>query len=478
MTVPSTVHFVSWSYGDEFAARYPIVTNAIEGVILPIAAFIHYRLTNNASEQSLEADAYCLAEFFDYLSSINIIYYMISVPVLKGYLDLGAKRTSNVTYLRAGDSPISYKATLKRKRGIIYNFYRVLQEKLNLIKGVLQPSASKDPAGYRLPSAPVQVGIGVPRAGDDNNFTRHKAREAKERRRRPRPTPSPEEAEVVINRLLERRDQNRASTYYLAASLEILGGARGCGVNDLTVSSLTDALLEEPEVSALVKPISPKLNAVGPAGLANTRHGMAIVRGLKSMATAGRRFIFVMVIEKGKARPLPVTIALALEILDYIWSERGDFICRKQARDPMYSPPDNVFLSYKTGLGLQASTFSQVISKVLRDNGIPGTAHRLRATFAEQVVRDLYYKDRNNNGGNPDFMSIIQLAYEILGHSNHKTIRKYINNIVKRDTLLKGHVVLVNDYDDSKLLKKVATALETERGSEIRRCLIDILAAA
>jgi integrase len=464
--------------GDRYIARYPIVSNPRDGVVLPIAAFFHHRVENDASEKSLEGDAYCLAEYWDYLAVNDIEYDRVTPDILKKYFDGGAKRDSNIVFLRSQDVPLIYKDTIRRKRGIIYNFYHILQNHIGIVKGVLASKNSEDDAGFRLPAARVSVGIGVPRARDGDNRTRATARLAKEKKRRPKGTPSVEEAELIIDNLLERRDQNRGSTYYLAASLGIYGGARNCGVEDLTLCSIIDALLDEPDVAKVIVPFSPTLDSKRLVEASGTQLRTTVVRALKALGSSGRRFVFAMVIEKGKARPLPSPVSLALEILDYIWSDRQEFIRGKQSRDPKYEPPDNVFLSYKTGAALKAGSISRVISKIFRNNAIPGTPHRLRATFAEEVVRDLYYKDKSKNGGKVDFISIIELASEMLGHSNKKTIKKYINNIVKKDRLLQGHVVVVKDPKDAALLTKISDALESARGGEIRTLLTNALGLA
>lgn len=474
----SKVNFESMDIGDIHVARYPIISNPRDGVVLPIAAFFHHRLEKGASEKSLEGDAYCLAEFWDYLAVNGVQYELITSEVLKKYLDNGAKRTSNVVFLQSKDVPLTYKETIERKRNIIYNFYHILQNRLEIVNGVLAPKNPRGDAVFRLPAARVSVGIGVPRARDNDNRTRHEARLAKERKRRPKATPSVEEAEVVIDDLLQRPDQNRGSTYYLAASLEVYGGARGCGVEDLTLSSIVDAFLDEPDLAKIIRPFSPTLDARRLVEASGTPLGTALVRGLKALASSGRRFIFAMVIEKGKARPLPIPVSLALELLDYVWSDRQDFIKRRQSRVSHYKPPDKVFLSYKTGVALKSNSISRVIGKSLRKNVILGTPHRLRATFAEQVVRDLYHKDRSKNGGRADFISIIELAREMLGHDSDKAIRKYLNNIIKKDSLFQGHVVLVKDEKDAAILRNISAALESDKGDAIRGLLNDILVSA
>ena len=464
--------------GERTVARYPIVSNSRDGVVLPIAAYLQYRSEQDTSEKALEADAYCLAEFWDYLSSMKISYDLITPHILRQYFDRGAKRASNVVFLRATDATVIYKETIRRKRGRIYDFYHVLQNRLELVSGILAPRAASTSATYRLPAIPVGIGLGVPLASNNDHHTRHEARKAKERKRRPKSTPSILDAESILDRLLERSDGNRGSTYYLAASLEMYGGARGCGVEDLTLTALAEAVLDEPEMARVIRPIARTFNGANLADANNGSLGITILRALKTLQTAGRRYIFAMVIEKGKARPLPITVSLALEILDYIWSDRRAFVERRRARIPHYNPPDNVFLSYKTGEALRAGSMSRVIGGKLREVGLSATAHRLRATFAEQIVYDLYHKDRAANGGRADFISIIELAREMLGHTSDKAIRKYLNNITKNDRLLRGHVVIVEDASDFALLDEIAKRLDASKDETIRRALAEIIAAA
>lgn len=471
----TTVSFHQISIADRYVTRYPIAYNREEGIVAPIAAYIHYRAMNNVSEKTLEADAYCLAEYWDFLSSVKTRFSLITPDLLRLFLDNGAGRPTKQMYDHSRDVPIVYKDTIERKRGIIYNFYHVAQNHLEIVSNILAPKNVSKASGYRLPAIPVKVAIGVPRAKDDHNRSRHDARKAKERRRRPKPTPSLEESNVALETILQGRDTNRANTYFLAASLEVQSGARGCGVEDLTISALYEAFSDEPDLSKMLRShlalgVSCQLSAAS-----GTQVGAALIRGLKGFAAAGRRYVFAMVFEKGALRPLPIPIALALEILDYIWTERDEFVRRRQVRDPDFEPPDNVFLSYKTGRALQAGTIARIVSKALRKNGIPGTAHRLRATFAEQIVYDLYHKDRAANAGRPDFISIMELARELLGHTGDKAIRKYINNITKKDRLFKGHVVLASDAEDAILLKDISAALEFDTNGTLRHALASFL---
>lgn len=466
----TAVLFYPATINGRYLKRYPILVNNREGVVLSAAAYLFHRADNNASEKTLEGDAYTLSEYIDFLCECGVNHSSITTEVLKRFLDLGAKRGSNVIYMRSRDIPLVYKDTIRRKRGVIYAFYHVLQDSLGILSHVLSPSASGNEGLFRLPAKPVRTGIGVPRAADDDRKTRQMARDAKERKRRPKATPSPSEVKAVLEKLLSK-SADGASIYYLAASLEAYGGARSCGVEDLTVAAFADALLEEPTVLRFLEAHTVPHERDWLATCAGTPLGAAVARGLKALERDGRRFIFVMVLEKGRARPLSIPIELGLDILDYIWTERRRFIVKRQSRNPGYAPPDSLFLSTKTGMALRAGSIGKVVSKALRDCGVPGTSHRLRATFAEEIVRDLYHKDRHANAGKADFISIIELAREMLGHTSDTAIRRYLNNITKKDRLLGGHVVLVKESDDKTILEKLASKLDASDDAALREAL-------
>ncbi|MBZ9657241.1 site-specific integrase [Phyllobacterium lublinensis] len=479
MAVAPKVHFISATIDRAEVIKYPVATDRRGIVILPIAAYIAYRKSEGRSDSSLESESRCLLDYCEYCALIGIDFRYPTEEILKQYFDGGAKAHASMVVPRRRDA-IVYKDTITRKRDIIYKFYHVLQNRLNLISNVIAPLNASSLGTYRIRSKKVGIGIGVARFAGDNHNTRTALRSAKERRRRSKATPSPEQAKKIIGALLDRSNANRASTYYLAASLETFCGARACGVEDLTIESLFTAMMEETQLFQTLSPMANDPTSLAAKALADQNCRRTIVDALRAFKKSGRRYIFAMVIEKAKVRPLPISIRLAGEILDYIWSDRNDFIERRKAtclRDckPDYAPPDNIFLSFKSGKALQAGSIGKAINKIFRIHGIKGSSHRLRATFAEEVVRDLYNKDRANNGGRVDFVSLIHLACEMLGHSNEKSIRKYINNIVKQERLFSGHVITVQNENDAEALSLLALRLDGDEGAEMRSALYRFL---
>jgi hypothetical protein len=63
----------------------------------------------------------------------------------------------------------------------------------------------------------------------------------------------------------------------------------------------------------------------------------------------------------------------------------------------------------------------------------------------------------------------------MLGHGSDKTIRKYLNNITKKDRLLQGHVVLAKNPNDAAILTQLAAVLDSDEADKMRGLLTNIL---
>ena len=198
-----------------------------------------------------------------------------------------------------------------------------------------------------------------------------------------------------------------------------------------------------------------------------------IVECLNGLRQDGRTYIFVPVTEKGRAQRLaPVPIELASELVDYILNDRERFIEEKR-KSKAYKAPDNVFLSNKTVTGgfLTAEAISNKMASIFRECGIGGSGHRLRATFCESVVKDLYLRDRGANGRawQPDV--IIAVARKLLGHMSDEAIRSYLNNIASNEHTWSGEPILVRDKSDAAVMRGLSDALEGSNGLDVGKKL-------
>lgn len=466
MTLPSLSHVVrnDSTIDGLFSEDHPAVVNQTNGVVLPVAAYLAHRKKNGKSTETLRQESIWLAEFWDYLASNSISYHTIIESDVVRYLDQGAKRDAAVVYLRPQDARVSFLKTLRRKRNVIYLFLFVLEHRLQLIEGVI---GVKEPVRSGMLSwrNRVEPSLGVEGSFQEQDI-RAAIRQNKERSRRERPTPSSDEAKKIRDAALEWvGTEMSAPTYYLIASLKSLGGARAGGACDLTGLSLTSAFLEEFHRPEYLK-IKNLIQLCG-SDLESDRTRRLILDDLKSLKERGRRFLFSTVLEKGsRPRGLPITIDLFIEILDYIWSERANFIARRVENGKIVCS-DFVFLSQETANALQPGSVGKIMKELFRRAGVPGSGHRLRATFAEDIVRDLYLRDRAIHGQNYNIDAILMLAAEYMGHKDPQSLRPYINNILKQERALEGEPVMFPE-EDAPTAKIIAQALLEDGADELR----------
>lgn len=446
--------------------KHPAVVNGEVGVILPISAYLSHRKKNGASCETLRQESIWLAEFWDYLEANSIAYYRIVESDVVRYIDQGAKRDSRIIYLRPTDANVSYLKTLLRKRDLIYNFLFVLEHRLQLISGVI---GFKDAVRSGMLSwrNRIKPSLGVDMAIQDHDV-RAAIRANKERSRRDRPTPSQDEAKSIRTTALQWGEGGiTAATYYLIVSLQSLGGARAGGACDLTVRSMTNVVIEEvwrPEYAG----ISSLADLCGDDPL-HDRFRRQILADLRALFSKGRKFLFATVLEKGsRARGLPIPIDLFIEILDYVWNERATFINAKRKRGEVNS--DHVLLSQNTADALTPGSVGKLVKVLFRQAGVNGSGHRLRATFGEDIVRDLYLRDRAAHGAHYNVDAILMLAAEYMGHSDPESLRPYINNILKQERALEGEPVVFPE-EDAATMRIIAEALHNDGAVELRAVL-------
>ncbi|MBY3367259.1 phage integrase family protein [Rhizobium laguerreae] len=412
---------------------------------MPIAAYLAYRKKHGASTETLRKESYWVAEFWDFLRICGVGIQSVKERDVIKFLDNGAKRASQIRFLRRSDAGVSYLETIDRKRDLVYRFLYVLEHKLQIIRDVITVDGSPKNGTLAFKER-VRVSLGVA-SDNQGDEIRSEIRKAKERTRQARPTPSQEQADKILNAALEWQGELSPATYYLFASLQNKSGARAGGICDLTVSCLTRAV--ETEVQNLVSKTIPYIAKLACDSFEIEVSRREIVQALRSISERGRKFIFVSVIEKGKpARGLPIPINLSLEILEYIWNERARFL--KDWRGTSPTDSDYVFLSQTTARQYKRGSVSKILKSLFDATGVRGSGHRLRATFCEEVVRDLYLREKAKNGSHYDVDTILLLAAEYLGHRDPRTLRPYLNNILKQDAALEGQPVMFSDEDAPK----------------------------
>lgn len=124
--------------------------------------------------------------------------------------------------------------------------------------------------------------------------------------------------------------------------------------------------------------------------------------------------------------------------------------------------PLNLFLSNKkrqAGGALTSRAMSNFFNPIFKRLDIDGTIHRLRATFAEEVVRDCYIRERALNGRAWQVKNVLQFASKLLGHKNFDSIQNYLNNIIAQE-LLAGYPVIVGTQENAGFLRALAAKLD------------------
>jgi integrase len=168
-----------------------------------------------------------------------------------------------------------------------------------------------------------------------------------------------------------------------------------------------------------------------------------------------------LVTEKGsKTRSIAIPVPLAIMLLEFVWDQRHTFVCARQRTSPGYRPPDTLFVSMKSGRQFTPDAISNLLKQAFNQGGVRGSGHRLRAYYAEQVVYDAYLRAKAKHGRAFDVATILTVAAEALGHSDTKTLPKYLNRILRRDMLAEGFPIVARDPTAADNLRGLAAAID------------------
>ncbi|TBG66103.1 site-specific integrase [Rhizobium leguminosarum] len=424
--------------------------------------FLTSRALDGTSWRTVEKAALALADFWDYLFYNGIAFREASLQDLKNYTASGCSRFGNVVAF-GPLSRINYTETDAAKLNIILSFYRFLAKEHGI--------TLREHRGETLATITLKR-IGSKVEEDGTPVTLPYREEQKQKIRKRRPTPNVEQAGEIIHSTQTEKDPNRRSTWFLIANLERFAGFRAVGCSSVRLSSIYASLGEE--ALFLRSGLAQKLKqATG-----DWKLQLEIKSLLAQISVHGRKYIPISIVEKGgNSRLAPVPIPLVVEILDYAWSEREAFIKKRQQRHPDYEAPDELFLSFKTGSALQNDSISNKLSSVFRKCKIPGSGHRLRATFCQEVVRDLYLRDRALNGRAWQPGVVIATAREMMGHLSVETLESYLNDIVNQENSYQGEPVLVRDLEDAAVIRGLSDMYEGESAewvrAELKRVLLE-----
>ncbi len=154
---------------------------------------------------------------------------------------------------------------------------------------------------------------------------------------------------------------------------------------------------------------------------------------IRELLESAELYPMELVVTKGqKNRSVPVTPELLLRTWDFIVCERADMIAAIQKRNAAYRPPEEIFLSSRTGEVMNLTAISNLLGRAFRAAKVPGWGHRLRARFLTNLT-EAYFQieyDRNGNKYNPE--TILLKVAEVAGHERMETLRPYLNLVAKR----------------------------------------------
>ena len=435
--------------------------NPDDGVVISLQAYLldgAVRIGENPL--TVEKNAYSLCLWYDYLRHNEIDIFDAHEGNLRDFLLSGGNRYGNVRAIGSSTKVVLDETNLTKLNTIIafYDFWERKRGKtLRVYRGLTLARLNEDLFTRRhrqISSAKI-------------NFSKAEAQGSKKRR----PTPTLADGELILDSALEQRDQNRAQTWYLIGSIALRSGSRAIGIESLTVKSLMQGLRQEPAFQALKDSLKVS------AGQLKDAIRRKIVHALQGMEAVHRKFIYCDVKRKGPGSyPIAIPIPLCVELIDYICTCREHVIRTRFAKAGLRAP-DNVFLSYKVRQAngvIQAASMGNFFKKKFNELEIDGSLQRLRATFAEEVVRDIYIRERALNGRAWQANNVIAFARKLLGHLSDQAIQAYLNNIEAME-LLVGEPVLVETPQDVPYVRALCMALAQPDSGEVREALHELL---
>ncbi|MFS2174886.1 hypothetical protein ACCC98_02815 [Rhizobium pisi] len=415
--------------GDVDARGHPLVISHAEGLVIPICAHLNFMASRYPASTCLK-HARVLSVFWDHLEKRKIDYRDVNERVLKRFLVNNATRETKILALK---DDVELGITLERAEfvcDVIEKFYRTLEDELLCIP---KPNSPRFNQRRTLTGA---------------QRTAARANPA---------TPTPENVEALKEQFLVKPNEFSGQNMYAIAALFRSAGLRECGAVGLTTAALRQSFVGESEFLPFIKRVPRELSKLAThiAGSKEIRN--LVLMALGSMRERGRTILSVPVFEKRQSTFATVPIDVFSEILDLIFTSRHDFILRYGRSRPHYRAPDNVFLSTKTGQALNEKSVSNLFSAEMKRLGIPGTAHRIRATSIEDYLKGLYYLHRGMHGiaWQPD--NILEWCRMYARHKSTGPLVHYINRIINIEEVLGYLPVLFDDTDLAACARALAS---------------------
>ncbi|URI11613.1 site-specific integrase [Aquincola tertiaricarbonis] len=116
---------------------------------------------------------------------------------------------------------------------------------------------------------------------------------------------------------------------------------------------------------------------------------------------------------------------------------RSALITARKITHPDYSPPDDLFLSEKTGLGLKSDSVSKIVSRLFKKIGVKRVGiHRIRAKFAidtiDRILDEYLASGLGLEAGSAWVDTIIQQAAHLMGHRSTSSLKHYLHDALDR----------------------------------------------
>lgn len=399
-----------------------------------------------AKWRTLEKDAFNLAQWQDYLDLQGVNPFDATEQHLRNFLLGGGKRTGNVKEVKR--SELTLVSTNLRKLYTIlacYDFWeRKRGVKLKRYGGGTLGTISED-RFTREPGKLSTTPLKYSRAQENKGNKAHS-------------TPSESEVKRLIAKAnSDNKSENRRETWYLITSLMSRAGFRAGGCSTLTIASILNGLVEEGEILAIPE----YKNVIRRHYIPENR--TLILDALKKIAARGRKYLFIVIVEKTGLREAPIPIKLLEEILDYVWTTRADFV-KLRFKGRQHMAPDEVFLSYKNK-AFAPESISNKLGNVFAGCSVPGGGHKLRAAFCQSIVKDVYLRHRSIHGRAWQASMVLEIARQMMGHKSTETLQPYLNDVLAEEAALEGEPVIIRDTSNAADIRGISEALE--EGNEV-----------
>ncbi len=445
----------NFSLGGVSLPSFPCPLNSKGGLILPAVDYLTERAVyGRINISTIAQEAYILKDWFAFCESRQRSWKEPNDEFLKSW-------RTHLEHRRVGRRKEDREAWSRNNRmlSVVLRFYHVMQTDLHAFDLDVIGDPGRDGGAERPLTATLSQDGKQGQAANRKGIVLHRVRYGnKPEILHNRPTPRPHQVKQILDKALDRPTDFASSTHYLMARCAAQAGLRAIGVSSLTIDALSDALMSERQSARRIQPGPPDLDL----HLASTDKELraSVLQDFAALERMHRKHVFVAVTEKRSVtRWVAMPLSLAKELVEYVWDDRFRFLERRSPSSREQFSAREVFLSSKTARGFTKGAVSNLLKAAFRAAGVSGSGHRLRAAYAEEVVRDAYLRARAVHGRNYDPVSIELLVREALGHKLFKTVAPYLNHIRSEENLLPGQPVLVERQEYAAAVRALVDAI-------------------